>query len=226
MGLCPLSQIKHQSTSGPLAKKAINGGFLSVPVHLGLTFLELSEWYQKALGRVWPPPSRLWLCPGSNGPPAPAHPVLISGLGFFQGKGQAGGHTAQRRGGGFSQGPTHRAPPRPGPCPAPLCRQGHSGNLCSVPLTQATYVTVQSPLVIFKLAHRNVCRPFCVKNSQEQVGLLFLVDPWGESTAGRPRVPGAHGAHDSGMRSTGHGTWFRGDRTIEKKVIVILICFY
>lgn len=42
----------------------------------------------------------------------------------------------------------------------------------------STYITIESPVVIFKLAYKNICWAFDMKGFQKQVGLFLLVDPW------------------------------------------------
>ena len=50
------------------------------------------------------------------------------------------------------------------------------GGLCEN-LHESTYVTIESPVVIFKLAYKNICWAFDMKGFQKQVGLFLLVDP-------------------------------------------------
>lgn len=57
---------------------------------------------------------------------------------------------------------------------------------CVKNLHESTYVTIESPVVIFKLAYKNICWAFDMKGFQKQVGLFFLVDPWKNVTVVSP----------------------------------------
>lgn len=45
-----------------------------------------------------------------------------------------------------------------------------------------TYVAIQAPVVVLKLAHKNIHWAFHLKCFQQQVSLLLLVDPCGKAT--------------------------------------------